>query len=343
MASGWTGQPVLALLAGKVEDRFTEFLVHLLQAPDVLRVFMKELCDIKISDTELSTLSAKTQLTVQGGRPDLAIQGPVRYCLFEAKVDAWLHEGQLIPYADELQKWRSVHPEGTAHLFLLAPSYSARGLLQTAHAQLGHATMTTLGVRVLVWEKVAEVLGRISEHATSPRLQIYLQDFRALVTYYMGEMTPPFNEEEILLLRNPLVARAMLNARSLVGRIASVIQEKYGGVMEVTSDRATGPRWDGRNLNAVNRWWWFGFWPDAWASAGGSALFLQLPGFREQDGEQLPSSLTRPLQYRTSHNETGWVVPLELRENVELAELAAEHAATIHAWVKEFPASGKQL
>lgn len=93
--SHWSGSPVLAILAGKEEDRFTEFLVHLLQSPEVLRPFLKEVCELEVTNAELTSLRVRTQVTVVGGRPDIAIQSPDFYFLFEAKVGSWLHNEQL--------------------------------------------------------------------------------------------------------------------------------------------------------------------------------------------------------------------------------------------------------
>ncbi|MBZ4414700.1 PD-(D/E)XK nuclease family protein [Myxococcus sp. XM-1-1-1] len=337
-SSSWTGQPILAVLGSKEEDRFTELLVHLLQAPEVLRAFMRELCGIEVSEAELVSLKARTQVTVPGGRPDIVIQGPARYCLFEAKVSSWLHEGQLLPYSQELQRWQIAHPGGKAHLFLLAPSQSSRGLMQTALQQLSQAAVTSAELSVLDWEKVAEVLAKTSEQVSSLRLRVYLHDFKELVAYRMGEPERPFTREEAQLLGDPLVARALLRARRLIGRIVSTLEEQNGGMIK--SRRYAGPEWDGYVLRALGRWWWFGFWPDAWATAGESALVLQVPGFREQHFGDLPAGFMQPLKCRTSKNETWWVVPLVLREQVDLDILVAEHAATISAWMNGFPESG---
>ncbi|WP_395843694.1 hypothetical protein [Archangium violaceum] len=334
----WTGQPILSLLGGKEEDRFTEFLVHLLQAPEVLRAFMGEVCGIEVSDSELVSLKTRMQVTVPGGRPDIAIQGLARYCLFEAKVSSWLHDEQLPSYFQELQKWKSDHPEGQAHLFLIAPSQSSRGLLQTALQQLNQEAVTTVDIGVLDWEKIADVLARASEQVSAPRLRVYLQDFKELVVCRMGEGGRPFTREEALLLGDPLVARALLRARRLVGPIVANLEGLHGG--ELKYRRRAGPEWDGYELRMEDRWWWLGFWPDAWATAGESALFLQLPGFREQDFGRLPSNLMQPLRYLAPNKVTWWLIPLLLREQIELEVLVAEHASMVSDWLKGFPDSG---
>ncbi|MBZ4419335.1 PD-(D/E)XK nuclease family protein [Myxococcus sp. RHSTA-1-4] len=330
--SNWPGNPVLAILAGKEEDRFTEFLVHLLQAPEVLRAFLKDACGLDVTDAMLNSLHVRTQVTVAGGRPDIAIQSPDLYFLFEAKVGSWLHEDQLAPYAAALQDWSAAHPDGKARLFMLAPGRNLRELRQTVQRQLGNAE----AAHILKWEEVAETLRRVAEQVHSPRLRVYLQDFKELVTYRLGENTRPFTEEETRLLADPLVASALRAARQLVGRIAAVLHEEHGGEIDVGRP-VYGPGWDGYTLRSKGRWWWFGLWLDAWVTAGESCIVLQVPGFRP---DKLPAEFTHPLQYWTLRGEKGWVVPMILRGRVDPEELAREHAAEVYAWVTKFPESG---
>ncbi|MFP2906456.1 hypothetical protein ACLESD_15610 [Pyxidicoccus sp. 3LFB2] len=330
--SNWSGNPVLAMLAGKEEDRFTEFLVHLLQSPEVLRVFLRDVCGLAVTDVDLESLHVRTQVTVSGGRPDIAIQSPSLYYLFEAKVGAWLHEEQLGPYAAALEAWSSAHPEGKAQLFVLAPGRNLPELQQTIRRQLIHTKLAHL----LKWEDVADTFSKMAEQVHSPRLRVYLQDFKELVTYRLGERTRPFTEEETRLLADPLVACALRGVRHIVGRIASELEEVHGSEIEVGRP-VYGPGWDGYILRSKERWWWFGIWLDAWATAGESAIFLQLPGFRI---DRLPMGFARPLPYRTLKGEKGWVVPMVLRDRVDPEELAREHAATVYNWVINFPDSG---
>jgi hypothetical protein len=337
-SSGWDGRPIFALLAGKEEDRFTEFLVHLLQAPEVLRVFLKDLCGLSVTEPELVSLTTRTQVTVPGGRPDIAIRGAKRYYLIEAKVGSWLHEEQLIPYAQELQGWLSAHPEGEAQLFLLAPRQSASGLLQLARQHMSAGGLRK--VDIIEWERVGETLGKFSESASTPRLRFYLQDFAELIERRLGGVARPFTPEEAQLLSDPLVARALLGTRDLVNRIASILHEKHGEELQVGRP-SYGPGWDGFILRSGGRWWWFGLWLDAWSTAGESAVFLQLPGFREQDRGRLPAGFMHPLEYKTPR-KAGWVVPLEIRGQIELDTLAVEHSSAVYAWLKHFPESGGQ-
>src|SRR5438067_1625071 len=103
----WQGKPFLAVLAAKEEDRFTEYLSQILQAPEALRRFLSEVCGLAIRADE--ELSVRTQLRLTGGTPDLRIRGSTTYLLFEAKVGSWLHKDQLIPYARDIQDWMGTH------------------------------------------------------------------------------------------------------------------------------------------------------------------------------------------------------------------------------------------
>jgi hypothetical protein len=330
--SHWSGSPVLAILAGKEEDRFTEFLVHLLQSPEVLRPFLKEVCELEVTNAELTSLRVRTQVTVVGGRPDIAIQSPDFYFLFEAKVGSWLHNEQLGPYATALQEWSAAHPKSKTQLFLLAPGSNSRELKHAVQRQLGNAE----AAHILTWENVAETLSKVAEQVHSPRLRVYLQDFKELVAYRLGESTRPFTEEEVKLLVDPLVASALRATRQLVGRVAAVLHEEHGGEIDVGRP-VYGPGWDGYTLRSRGRWWWFGVWLDAWVTVGESAIVFQVPGFRP---DKLPAGLSHPLPYRTLRGEKGWVVPLMLRDRVDPEELAREHASIVYDWITKFPESG---
>ena len=64
MDKQWVGRPALSILANKEEDRFTEFLFHLLRSNRVLHIFLKTFFDLEVKDNQ--NLVAKTQ-GVKGG------------------------------------------------------------------------------------------------------------------------------------------------------------------------------------------------------------------------------------------------------------------------------------
>lgn len=66
-------QPLLALLACNEEDRFTEYLYHLLGWDDVLSELLN-LCGA--SGVKCNVVEVSIRNFVAGSYPDLAIQGP---------------------------------------------------------------------------------------------------------------------------------------------------------------------------------------------------------------------------------------------------------------------------
>jgi hypothetical protein len=148
----WVGKPHLSILGGKEEDRFTQYLCELLRSPTILRAFITEACNLDVTVDE--TTLARTQVTVPGGRPDLAIRGKYLYLLFEAKVGAWLHEDQLRPYAQELDQWLQRQPSGTASLFVLTPQRNLTGILQSAQRELSEAGLDHIHPVGMCWEQV---------------------------------------------------------------------------------------------------------------------------------------------------------------------------------------------
>jgi hypothetical protein len=126
----WTGRPHLSILGGKEEDRFTVHLCELLRDTGVLRAFITKICGGEVAPD--STVSPSVQVTVPGGRPDLAIRGDSVYLLLEAKIGAWVHKDHLAPYAIALGEWRWEHPAGGAGLFVLAPQRQMSGIVASA-------------------------------------------------------------------------------------------------------------------------------------------------------------------------------------------------------------------
>ena len=190
--STWAGRPHLSILGGKEEDRFTQYLAELLRAPVVLSAFLKSVCGLSaIVDSQIS---ARTQVTIPGGRPDLAIRSESLYLLCEAKVSSWLHEEQLTPYARELEQWHQAHPQGTARLFVLAPQRQVGGIVQAAERDLAGAGLDQWRPTSITWEQIAALFQGLD--VEDRRLMLHLQEFAEIVTYRLGEPLRPFTLEE---------------------------------------------------------------------------------------------------------------------------------------------------
>ena len=330
MTETWTGKPYLALLASKEEDRFTEYLCHLLQSDDVCRAFLEQLCDVEPPE---GPLHVATQVTVEGGRPDLAIRGEELYVLFEAKVASLLHESQLKPYAADLSRWKDEHPNGQAALFLLCPARVAGGQQREGGASLADGEIE---LPVITWERVADLCSRIAADVSDKRLAVHLEEFSLLVDNRIGTLARPFTAEEMAILDDPLAPQLLARLRSLVQLVRDSLLREEGDAFTVST--STGIAFDGYTLKRDGRWWWFGFWPGAWLSVG-SPLVFQTPGFRDRVPPHLPNGLVAPIAY-SSPTSNGHAVPLSLRADVELEQLAEEYAAVIRRYCHDVPGSG---
>lgn len=322
MVSGWTGRPHphLSLLGGKEEDRFTLYLCELLRDEWVLRRFVTKICGVEVAPN--TSLSALIQATVPGGRADLAITGESVYLLFEAKVGSWLHEDQLMPYATALDEWHREHPTGTTRLFVLAPE-----------GQVSRVPNVGIGI---TWEAVARLFQELQSETSDPRLAVYLQDFAEIVFHRLGEPSRPFTLEEVQLLESALTARALRRAKDVANRAAEQLLTLLQGA---TCNPSYGVEYDGYWLKYGGRGWWFGIWMAAWAKVGQSPSFLHLNGFDNRSLPVLPDGLSNPVEAQLG-NRGQWVIPLVIRDGVDLETLAREHADIIRKYVTETPESG---
>ena len=328
--STWAGRPHLSILGGKEEDRFTQYLAELLRAPVVLSAFLKSVCGLSaIVDSQIS---ARTQVTIPGGRPDLAIRSESLYLLCEAKVSSWLHEEQLTPYARELEQWHQAHPQGTARLFVLAPQRQVGGIVQAAERDLAGAGLDQWRPTSITWEQIAALFQGLD--VEDRRLMLHLQEFAEIVTYRLGEPLRPFTLEECRQLDDPLVARSICRARLLVDLVKELLSQRG-----LRSAPSVGRLYDGYYLKYDGRTWWYGLWIEAWAKIGWSPVFLQLLGYSNWPLPPFPAGLPSPAGFQLDNVEYI-VVPLAIRHDVELEKLADEQAEVIWRFAIELPESG---
>ena len=327
----WVGRPYLALLGGKEEDRFTQYLCELLRSQLFLDAFLHEICGIEIPHNE--PLTTRTQVTVPGGRPDLAVRGNSLYPFFEAKVASWLHERQLTPYARELEDWQCAHPAGTASLFVLTPQRHATGIVASGYEVLQAANLSKWHPRAVTWEQVAGLCKELAPRSNDPRLALHLQEFAEVVFHRLGEPFRPFTGEEAILLEDPLVARAICRARLLVDRVCQILSGRG-----FTFSSSKGFLWDGFTAKFQGRTWWYGVWIDVWAKVGSSPIFIQLGGFSGRSVPPIPEGLPAPVAVQFGNLEQ--VVPLPLRDGVDIEELALEQADIMWRYANELPESG---
>ena len=329
--SNWEGKPHFAILGGKEEDRFTQYLAALLRAPVVLVAFLKNVCRLTLASDE--PLSARTQVTVPGGRPDLAIRGESLYLLYEAKMASWLHEEQLTPYARELDKWSQTHPTGTARLFLLAPQRQVSAIDQMAKRELSAALLDRWHPTFITWEEIAVLFQGLEGAVDDQRLALHLREFAEVVFFRLGEPSRPFTIEECRMLEDPLAGKALRRARTLVEQVTKLLESRG-----VTFSTSRGFLYEGYGAKYNGRYWWYGIWIDAWEKIGGSPICFQLSGFTNRPQSVVLEGLPQPLAVQIDDAEQ--VVPLPVRDGVELDVLAAEQAEIVWRYMTELPQSG---
>jgi hypothetical protein len=332
----WDGRPELALLAEKEEDRFTQLLCELLRSKEVMRGFL-HLCGGGFEE-RAAHLRPSTQVTIPEGRLDLALHGPDTYLLVEAKVGAWLHDGQLVPYAAELLAWAGRNPGGQSRLLLLAPADTLAGLQETAAAQL-RGTGYTQPPCCISWEQIAALCGGlVRDGVQPPELRVHLATFKALIERRLGPEEEPFASEELALLANPLTGRAMRRTVVILRKLIAALRTDDPDFKPSIKD-STSLSWQGFNLYLKGRWWWLGLWPTVWSTVGRSPLYLELPGMTEVMRAGIPAHLPAPVPYHTPQGD-GFVVPLPLAPAMPLDEIARNLASIVRAYLTQVPASG---
>ena len=337
----WNGRPYLAILGGKEEDRFTYYLSELLKDHDLLAAFIHKFLK-SASGRSFQTdpgMTARIQVTVPGGRPDLAVRASLLYLLFEAKIGSWLHEDQLLPYAKELEAWKGENSSGEAALFLLVPESQVRSALEESERQLGKSSQKNWFPTAISWERLADFLALQAEGVDDKHLALHLLNFKDLVTFRLGELSRPFTTEETDLLRDSLVANSLQRTSAIMN---TVVQGLGSHGVTVTSGSSKSFEYIGYNLSYNKRGWWYGVWFPAWARIGVSPVFLQLVGFTNKAVTALPHQLPGPQLYQDGSTQNQ-LVPLAHREGVDLDTLASEHTQTIWRYMTEVPESGANL
>jgi hypothetical protein len=331
MTHSHADNPVQALLAGKEEDRFTEFLARLLRENDLASRFLRELCGY---EPKRGRPVVRTQVIVEEGRPDLVITGPDFLVVVEAKMASWLHESQLKPYSDYIAQKKKDSASLDTRLVLLGPAAARDGMEAEGRRQVGDALSA-----VLSWEDVAKFCRTQAEAIPGTRTAFYLDDFASLIEYRIGELARPLTEEECELLRDPLVARTVNAARLAVEALVAVLSRRNG----VELGKLTGSwGYEGCSVRFKQRSWWLGFWPAAWPLVGSSPVMLQLTGLDEHAHPPMIDGAGQVVHF-SSGSQQGWVVPLVMHPHRDPAELAHEHANIVLAWLTKAPETGTRI
>jgi hypothetical protein len=326
--SRFQGSPYLAILSGKEEDRFTYFLRELLLAPKVLERFLTKFCGLPANAA--ATAHADLQVTVDGGRPDLAVRTDDLYLLFEAKVDSWLHKDQLVPYATACANWAQGHSAGVCRLYVIASQRNVEQQVATGRADLAAANLSAWNPAGIAWEQIAIEFAALAKDVETqdPKLALHLDGFAGLVLYKFGELERPFTREETGLLQEATVPGVLSVAIRLMDKTRDALLA-LGFDIAVSNGR----NFFGYNINRAGKNWWYGIWVDAWQQVGQSPLFLQFPDLAAKPPPTLPPDLEPLIAAKLDPARLAYyIVPLPLRPDVEMSRLADEHAALINRY-----------
>lgn len=217
------------------------------------------------------------------------------------------------------------------HSLLLTPARRKRTHLDTAHEQL-HGS--SIQIDLVTWEEVGSLCTRLATQVSDQRLSIHLGTFAELIAQRIGEMERPFTLEEAALLADPLVARAIVRARSVVDKTKERLE-----LQGYKAEDDYGTLLHGYYLSRGGNTWWYGVWIEAWTLVGETPIFLELRGWPEGAPGAILESLPQPENVET--DKKSCVVPLGIREQVDLYDLAKEHAAIIDEFCQLYPESGE--
>jgi hypothetical protein len=272
---------------------------------------------------------------IPGGRPDLVISGPRRLFVFEAKVESWLHEGQLASYAALLAERKVADPNIDARLFLIAPHSRQAALEDAASEQVRGVEGAAIEPKCIAWEAIAEMCAERADHHGGDRLGVYLSDFAELLRRRVGDLPRAFTDREVEWLRDPLAARAIVKTRELLDAVKEMLVTESGQAIEARP--ANGRGWIGYDLKtatmAIDRPWWIGLWFDVWANVGGTPLFLHLTDRDVRDEVPGPAGIPMHIPY-VAPTSTGRVVPLTIRSDIELPVATNELAGIVLAYMR---------
>ena len=332
----WTGKPYLALLADKEEDRFTEFLGHLLRSKELLKYFIHNICELT-SIQDFDELRIQTQLIVEEGRPDLVISNDSTYLVFESKVGSAPETTQLKRYMAHIQKWNETHAEGITKLFLIAPLANIDFFIEEANKQIianlvGHYE-ELVGIS---WEMIAKSFYGFKDNISNNTLKVHLEEFYELVNYRLGTLDRPFTQEEINIYEDNLTAQAILRGRELVEKIRLKLIPEFriqnNGGFSAAKSLSYGIGFEGYYFTYENRKWWFGVWIDVWAEIGVSPVVLQLLGKRKENSMSLSSNFPRPMFSRRGN---GYFIPYKITAGEELDSIAKTITCQITEYCKK--------
>ncbi|GEJ56659.1 hypothetical protein [Anaeromyxobacter diazotrophicus] len=324
--------PLHALLAENEEDRFTEALSHLLRHGNLAERFLLEFADVKTSG-----VAVQTQLVVLNGRPDVVFTAPSVTVVLEAKLASWLHDDQLLPYVEWLDRYATANGTDSI-LLLLGPRCSLAAMHRDAKAQVGNRCSP----KCVTWEQVAAFCEAESASRAGSDLGTYLRDFARLIEHRLGPAPRPFTAAEEALLRDGTAALAFAGAlratQALHDALARDSSIHVGGFNSSTLG------YEGFQITKAKRWWWAGLWLEAWPAAVASPLILQLPGLSKHSSVVPPKGLPVPVCFQVPGATTGWMVsPLPLLAGVDPEQLANAHADQVLHWIRDQPASGGVL
>jgi hypothetical protein len=298
----------------------------------VLAAFCRRTCGLEISEEDISTLEVRTQQVVPGGRPDLSIKGPRHFLLVEAKVEAWLHTDQAVPYAHAIREWLSTTPDGVGRLITLTPAMNCQRIRDEAERQL-LAQSLAIAVIAVPWEQVASLCLELAPQAADPRLAIYLKDFHHLVSWRLGTQPRAFTQGEVEALADAQVGGLMINLRRVLHLTRDILQRW----LSVSSGTAKSGEYFGFNILSNTEpgvgLAWFGVWFDAWAALGESPMFLQLTAADAVRVDDVPRALGVARRIRIQ-NVDQILVALPLAASVDPVVVAEGVANQILAWLR---------
>jgi len=324
--------PAWALMVGQEEDRFTAYLVSVLdenRTTGFLDRLLRTVFGWELTTEELKALRIDTHATgidgepIPGGVADILLCGLDRAAVVEVKLEATFTDNQPGNYVRGL-KGRGMRDTGFA---ILAPGRRLEPLRQEALARLTQEGLDDCEVKTVSWESVTDWARVEARMQGLGPARTHLEDLAGLVERRIGSAARPLTEDEALALSAPAVVRGLGEAiRSVELGVVVETLRQHPDVSEM-SKRKNGAGWSGYDF--CFRGHKFGFWlhVHAWERHGQGPLWCQVVSADAQRRYEANAATREPLR-SLWEGEDGYL-PLPLRPRLEPTEQGKHLAARI--------------
>jgi hypothetical protein len=313
--------PMRAILSEKRENRFTVALAELLA---VREFALKFLTACGIGESELNgPIVVTPQAQAGSGRVDIEIEVANEVVFIEAKLESPLGDKQAETYAGHLEAVRD-NENRSVRLILLVPAATKGYYDRQARENIREAGLSDVHVDSISWETVGSIAESTVSVVDGPNA-VMLGEFADVIEAYLGQLSHPLTENEIMLAISHETRHAFREATVAMVAIVNALSKELDGVQFT---RWSGAQYYiGTNFTFHKQAFWIGLYFEPWLDFGESFLWVQMPG----QTPAISPTIKKKLSIRAWRN--GLICPLPLSAGVStesqvgtLTDVAAEFA-----------------